>query len=461
MKWIKKETQDRMLWCLLGVILLLTFLTYCYTDLLLIIRHSFGIYDTIRMGKPFSFYSYSTAKVLGESFPIAGEVPYDFWVYIPIALWNLPTYLWECVTKQTFEANLLAIWWGKAMLLLPIGGCIYAIQDMVRFGLKKEKGGQVAVFLFLSSMCFIQGTGMLAQIDIMNLCFTLLGIAAMVKGKNRWFYIWFACACTCKMLGLFVAIPLILYKEKRIFYIIRDLFLVSSLTLLSKILFYVDKMKCPTTFDEIRFSEYLYTSNLNMGRGPIYLFFVAFLAVLIFAYWLEWKEEPSMYRTQMCLWLAYAGISSFFLFSNTQAYWIVLLAPYAAILGVNNERHSKLVIILDSVVGAAALGVSMLTFPGFFTEMMNLNFGMMSRIAGPLQCTKVTDFVLAHGFDPSRLAMICNSFFTVALISLLVILRPQAKNNGNSKISVDREALWLRIAINVACILIPIILIFK
>jgi hypothetical protein len=462
------DLQEKILWFLLIVVMLFVYVTYCYTDVLLIIRHSFGIFDTFRMGKPWTFYSYSTTTILGESFPIAGEVPYDYWVYLPIALWNLPIYIWEHVTGGTFETHLLAVWWGKALFLFPLYGCLYALRSMVRESLDKletakseqtaDRTVAVTWFLFLSSMFLMHGLGMLTQIDVMNLCCTLFGIRALFQKNRKQFFLWFALACTCKMLGFFVAIPLILLQEKRILYIVRDVLLVGSLTLLSKILFFRDKMNCPTTFDEIRFSQYLYKSTMESGKGVFYLFFVAFILVLVYAYSCHTEAMEENFYRQVVLWTAFAGIAAFFLFSNTQSYWIVLLSPYVPLLCLYHEGQRKLAVYLDTAAGIGYLGISMLTFPAFYTETMNMNFGIFHKLIPSLHCRAITDVAAAHGIVVEQAAAVANSFWMAAMIALLVLLRPQ-KRVMYENVAIDRESMWVRLAAAVVCIMIPVVMI--
>jgi hypothetical protein len=469
-KWMKLGTQEKVLWSVLILLLVFVYMTYCYTDVLLIIRHSFGIFDTFRMGRPWTFYSYSTAQSLGTSFPISGEVPYDYWVYIPIALWNLPIYIWEQVTGGTFETHLLAVWWGKALFLIPLYGCLYALRAIVRESLdkmenvrpKQETDRYVSVtwFLFLSSIFLIHGLGMLTQIDVMNLCCTLFGIRAVLQKNRRQFYIWFALACTCKMLGFFVAVPLILLQEKRILCIVRDVLLVGSLTLLSKIIFFRDKMNCPTTFDEIRFSQYLYKSTMESGKGVFYLFFVAFILVLAYAYSCHAKTMNENYFRQVVLWTAFLGIAVFFLFSNTQSYWIVLLSPYVPLLVLYHEKQRKLAVYLDTAAGAAYLVISMLAFPLFYTEMMNMDFGIFHRIFPSLACRSIADFAAGHGVVVEQAIAVANSFWVAAMIALIVLLRPQ-KNHAEETETMDMEPLWVRLAVAAVCVMIPVVMIVQ
>lgn len=466
----KMKLQEKILWILLMGVLVFVYFTYCYTDVLLIIRHSFGIFDTIRNGRPFSFYSYSTTKTLGESFQLAGEVPYDYWVYIPIALWNIPIYLWEQLTGGTFETHLLAIWWGKALFLIPLYGCLWTLRSIVKECIEKMKNEiimqkeeyyiSITCFLFLSSMFLLHGLGMLTQIDIMNLCCTLFGIRALLLRKRKQFYIWFALACTCKMLGFFVAIPLILLQEKRVIYIIRDFLLVGSLTLVSKIVFFRDKMLCPTTFDEIRFSQYLYKSTMVSGKGVFYLFFAFFILVLVYAYWCDTNTMEENYYKQVVLWLAFVGIVTFFAFSNTQSYWVVLLSPYVPLLCIYHEKQRNLAIYLDTFAGVSYLVISMLTFPLFYMETMNLNFGIFHRIFPELRCRSIAEVAASHGVIVEQGIAIANSFWMATLLALVFILRPQSRKKYDA-ITTTWEPLWIRLIADIICVLFPIIMIIR
>lgn len=453
----------QVLWCMLFACMVLMYFSFCYTDVLLIIRHSFGIFDTIRLGDLLSFYSYSTGLTMGDTMNLSGEVPYDFWVYIPIAIWNFPTYIWECVTGNTFDTSLLAIWWGKALFLIPLIGSCCTVNSIVehcmegRETLLVHKYQRLVVFLFLSSMFIITGLGILTQIDVFSVFFTLNGIKAMLKAQNKQFCIWFALAGTFKIFGLFAAIPLILLKEKRVLYALRDLLGVASLTLLSKIIFYADKMKCPTTFDEKRFSVYFLRTNMLAGEGVVYFYLVAFILVAVYAYFCDYEKMERDYKNQMTIWFAYLAFAAFFVLSDVQAYWVIILAPYLALLSIWHNDKLKLTVILDVVAAGTFYLIRMLRNPMLFSMFMNLRYGIWGKIFGEdMESIILPDIISRLGMELNTVIGILNSCFVATLVSLVVILRPSRDAAVCEDIKVEQSVLWMRLCANICFVLLPI-----
>ena len=104
-------------WALAAALMLLCLLCYNYTDIQLIARHAMNLWDVLGRGEPLTFYHTGTQLSIGQSVQHTGEVPYDIWVYLPFAVWDLPVYIWEKITGLTFETNALARcgrWTGSA-----------------------------------------------------------------------------------------------------------------------------------------------------------------------------------------------------------------------------------------------------------------------------------------------------------------------------------------------------------
>jgi len=62
----------------------------------------------------------------------------------------------------------------------------------------------------------------IAQSDMLYTYLTVLGIHAFLKNDKKKFILFFAMAVSCKVIAVFVFIPLLLMMEKRILHIARD-----------------------------------------------------------------------------------------------------------------------------------------------------------------------------------------------------------------------------------------------
>lgn len=88
-----QAAPGRMRWAALAALLAVCLVCYNYTDLPLIVRHSISLWDALRTGRLNQFYQLATALPIGQATGQTGEVPYDIWVYLLLAVWNLPVYL--------------------------------------------------------------------------------------------------------------------------------------------------------------------------------------------------------------------------------------------------------------------------------------------------------------------------------------------------------------------------------
>lgn len=208
------DGPGRAAWLALGLLLTVCFVSYCYTDLHLIVRHSLNLWRQLGQGRLLHFYRTATPLTVGALNPQTGEVPYDIWVYLLIAVWNLPVLLWEQLTGLTLDASVLAILWAKLGLLLPFAGCFWALCGIAdTLGAPRRAGW--ACFAFAGSLFALNGLFCIGQIDIISVFFTLMGLWAWLRRQRRGFLGWFCLAVTCKMFALFVFLPLLLLWEKR------------------------------------------------------------------------------------------------------------------------------------------------------------------------------------------------------------------------------------------------------
>lgn len=349
-------------WVVTGALMLFSLLCYNYTDIQLIARHAMNLWDVLARGELFSFYRTGVTLSIGATVQHTGEVPYDIWVYLPFALWDLPVYLWEKATGLTFEANALALLWVRCSTLAPAAGTVWALNGIAGdLGCDHRRRRQ-ALWLFCSSLFLLNGTFCVGQIDIFSVFFTLLGLRAYLSGKHRAFVGWFALAVTFKNFGLFVFVPLLLLRQKRPLALVRDGVLVCSLTLVSKLLFLQDKLQTPTGFDEGRFLERALERGLDLGNVRLPL-----LALLVAALWLFCWLRPGQdgRQTRWAVWAYLAGYASFFLSANICPYWEALLAPCAALLLLSGWPGEPL-LLLDSLAGGAFFARAMLTVPRLY-----------------------------------------------------------------------------------------------
>ena len=446
-------------WGGLGLLLAACLVCYSYTDLPLIVRHSLNLWDCLGRGELFHFYRTATLLPIGHATAQTGEVPYDIWVYLLLAVWNLPVYLWEQLSGLTFESCLPAMLWVRLAAVLPFAGANLALLGIAETLGRPRHQGLWACWLFSGSLFLMNGLFMLGQIDVFNVCFTLLGVHAWLRRDTRGFIGWFALAVTFKMYALMVFLPLLLLEEKRLWRIGGYTAAACGLSLASKLLFLRDKMATPTQFDERRFIRFLFDRNLPLGGGWLSLFVLLFAAAALTC-WLARMEDSA--RPAWALWAMLAGYGSFFVGASTYPYWAVVLAPCAGLALLVWPGFAKEGVLLELVAGAAYLGCSMLNYTAVYSGQMNLRWMLLGRLK-PWQ--------EGHDLLPELVAMLSEgalantqalllAALAAALGGLLVLYAPWRADRPqrHGPIACDAGTLWVRLAGTAVLALAPALL---
>lgn len=457
MDTIKKMSKsDRLLWGALFCLMIVCITNYCYVDLQMIVRHSLNLWDSLFSGDILHFYQSSSSRAIGAMNPQTGEVPYDIWLYIPIAIWNLPTYIWEKMTGLTFETNYLALVWARLAAVLPLIGSNLVIWNMGMNAGKKQEDVLQACFIFSSSLFLLNGLFCLGQIDIFNTFFMLMGIYAYMREDRKKFLLWFALAITCKMFALFVFVPLLVYREKRILYMVRDMAAGLSLSLLSKCIFFVDKMATPTKFDERRFLRLLFEWKIELGGTAVALSILLFVLLLIWCWQTEYVKEKV---GEAAVWIAFAGYGCFFVGAVTLPYWAVAFSPLPALLILMSRQRAKVLLWLEMAGGAVYFIMGLCRFGYAYAASANVRW-MLAGILSD-RSIKGIDFSqvyesLSSGAQENVSALLM-AVYMGTMFSIFWISRP-GKNRSEIKETdvIDKGSCWIRFLMNAGLALLPL-----
>ena len=436
-------------WVIVGILMAICMLCYNYTDIQLIARHAMNLWDVLARGELLSFYRTGSALSIGNSVQHTGEVPYDIWVYLPFAVWNLPVYLWEKATGLTFEVSAIALLWIRSCTLLPVAGAVWTLNGIAQDLMCTRERKNQALFLFCSSLFLLNGTFCVGQIDIFNVFFTLLGLRAYLRGGGHWAFVgWFALAVTFKNFGLFVFFPLLLLREKRLFVLVRDALLVCSLTLVSKLLFLQDKLQTATGFDENRFLQQILERGLDLGNVRLPLLVLLITALWLFC-WLCPQEDGEQARWAM--WACLAGYASFFLSANVCTYWEVLLAPCAALLLLGGWPGKPL-LFLDSVAGGAFFLRSMLSIPWLYGA-GTVRWSPVGFLLGPHQHSRLEGFL--NGARGTVLPLAESICFVLLIAMVLRFCPAVCRDQAEKNIRFPADLLLLRLGLAAGFVVLP------
>lgn len=455
---LRADRPGRAAWAVLGIMGLFCLVCYCYTDLPLIVRHSLNLWQVLGRGELFRFYQTATLLPVGESLSQVGEVPYDIWVYLLMAVWNLPLLIWELLSGRTFETSLLALLWARLGLMLPFAGCFWALRGIAAALGREERQAGWACFGFASSLFLVNGLFCIGQIDICSTFFTLMALWAFLRQDTPKFIGWFALAVTFKTFGLFVALPLLLLAEKRPLHIAGHALAVCSLSLLSKLLFFRDKMATPTQFDERRFLRFLLDGRLETNSYTFSTTAVFFAALLVIC-WLA-RPEPDA-RPAWAFWALLAGYACMFLGGVTYPYWAVVLAPCAGLLLLVRPSQADGILLLELAASAGYWVHGLIRYSPIYCVSLNIRWMLIGRLFGSsLTENRILELLqsLSSGAQ-DNLQMLAGSAVLVGLAGLLILAWPgrpaQNAASGQKEAGVSLAVVWLRVAAVVLFGLLP------
>lgn len=189
---------------------------YLYTDMLHTSAGGFRLLNCIQDGHLSIFYysTYSGMRGGEEQFVTGGA--YDFLLYLIFMLYNLPLWIWEKVTGLSFMQFVVTREYIKGIVWVFATISAYLLYKIgLSCGLDKQRAKWGTV-LYLSSGIFFFTEVVIGGYDIISVAFTLLGIYCYLEKNNKGFVLAFAVAIAMKMFALWLFIPLVLLKEKRI-----------------------------------------------------------------------------------------------------------------------------------------------------------------------------------------------------------------------------------------------------
>lgn len=420
--YIKKRNESpigKLDWVLLAAMAGFMLLTMFYADLPIIYNHSLTFLDSLFTGDMANFYANSLAK------PYDGFGAVYYWtVYAVIGAWNLP--IW--ILQKFFGANafsIKAMLWCRLEMVVFLFLTLWMMEKLMQdFGFGKEKC-RFAQFLFASSLLVILPVAAISQIDIITVFLMLWGIREYLKSdKISWkFLLIFSFAASLKIFALFVFIPLVLLREKRIFAVVKNL-LVGVLFILACMLPYAgreDYVEATSILNDIMV-ERMFEVVLPAGNLEIPAFLTILVGISIWAYAtkLKFREEYFYYIN----WIVLAVFAAFFIFVFAHPYWIVLLAPYVVMLLVMNTERMKMNVLLEFFMEAAVTVVYVGVFGVYMTDTtfsdLVLNRIGYQPVAGGYASFR--DWVTKMELDPYIAVLF--GVFAVCTLAILALNRP-------------------------------------
>jgi hypothetical protein len=304
-------------------------------------------------------------------------------------------------------------------------------------------------FYFLSSMALFVPVFVIVQYDIISVTLMLAGILAYMNGKTRSFLLWFLAANTLKLFGLFIFIPLVLLREKRLPRALGQIVVGVLGLVLCRLLYRGDLAFEVSTggftdlmLDRLRTAGFTWQSSI-----PVPLFIVFIVGLAIFAYA---KRTSSVRELQaFALYLSLAAFLVFCAIVPLNPYWITLVAPFSVLIIFANPRHLTLNSLLEVAIGSSLLLIYMLVGFSMYNSgiFRDLLFGQFIPPAAAQRFATPGDILKALGLGGNNVIFLVG-FMIACTLAVLILNYPRASfiaGMPNAE-PIKRTVVWVRLA---------------
>ena len=352
-------------WCVLGVVLLLVFLTLFYADNMGMFLTYFWINEGLFKG--------TSIRFLGNN-----QLPYGIVQQWFCTVWTLPVNIAYRFYKFS-AANTITALWYKLSMPFVLTLCMAQMQRIGELlGISKERIKWMLI-LFSSTILVALPVFHIAQSDILYTYLSLLALEAYIKDDTKKFIFYFALTISCKAVAVIIFIPLVLMREKRIRYIFRDSVLGASVLLIERIWFKIieciDRLitgrTAPITIEKevveqgtttvveksldqanVDFFSHFYHKALYFEFPAVRKGYVAALLVVLFVLlciWCYTQKKNDGYWAEKSIYAISVSWLIFFVNASPSPYWIVALYPSLFLLIFLKPERVRTNMILQNV----------------------------------------------------------------------------------------------------------------
>lgn len=430
------ETKCCIEWGILTIILLFCFLTMNYNDLLITANHGIVFLEEIFAGNLFHIY---------DNFDGA----YGMTLYLVFGIWSIPVWIIKLIVQESFQPNTMAyILWYKLLVAVFVILTAKKIKEIgYIYGIKGIKSRWVT-FSFMSSIILVLPSIALAQYDIIALFFILCGIKSYLTGDTKRFLAYFAFAIPMKYFAIFVFLPLVLLKEKRLIRIGIQLLCGGSIVVLCKLFLKGSSLATVNTF------VFGFFDNMVQPGMNISIYVMIFGLLCVFAYVLENNQENILKYT---IYLSFASYAVFFMFTTWNSYWIVLLAPFLVLIIFNNGKYFKVNLLLEMLATLTIIIKKTHDQPWVLGGGETFQYLVLKDSGG-------RNIRIDYLLDLYGIVDLMTIIYSVSLgcfLALLLLNFPaKVKQNNIGTVNIERGLMWIRLAILIGWVLLQTIVVF-
>lgn len=427
-----KNTDVTMLdWIVFAALAILCFFTMQHSDIL----HTGASSFALLRGHLLDFYEYNAQYLGGNAYMIS--------TYIMFAIWNIPLAVLGLMGPPSMTQTYATLMWFKALpttLFVASGILIYQICKK----LEKPTGinAKWGTFLFLSTSTAFYSQFMFGQYDVLTVFFMVLALKVLFDEKKNYlvcFSFLFGIATTFKYHALLFFFPILLYREKRLGALIKNVFFYGLPVILIN-LPYIHSSFFTSGVQGFGAVDYFFAASVDYYVGNIWRIYIVPLLWIIMctaAYVRPTAESlydrfrAIAFYSGLLVWLAFGMV-----FWHPQ--WPMIATPFL-ILAFYASKRRNVLCLLDIGLTIAFMSFVESLFTGLTQGFFRLGlFG--SQVAGRQLLSAIT-------FDKFCLLKDSNVAFTTfsgILLARALLIRPES-DIAQRPISPQLETLWFRI----------------
>lgn len=377
-------------WILAGVLLFVSAFFFCFKhDFYLTVNHSLTFDSCLLNGKLLRYYSIVNHQALTGVFSpewpstLLSSANYSIINYASFGIICLPVYLigkvFDFAVPFLVYETLLKIMY--IVLDLYMAKVVYDICDLMNFDRIKTKW---ITFLFITSPVLLFSSTMITHLDIFCVVFFLLGLRSLLKKNRRCELVFFMIAVAYKPFVILGIIPIVLLKEKRVLYLIRDAVVIVFGVLLQNGIYHFDPGYAKSqrfmskTYDFVgRFfsCNFDFTKNFykdDAARASVFV--VMFCVICVVAYSVKAVKKQYLFAFPMFVWCG------FVLFVGWHPNWLLLMVPFLSfIIGFSYQR--KILLLLQGAFSALFMVMSAIGWQGNYDNNI-ISGGVFSQLLG-------------------------------------------------------------------------------
>lgn len=368
--------------------------------------------------------------------------------YIFFALWNLPLKILGYIHEPTMNVHYLVLMWYK---LLPVlfycasGVIIYKISLLI--GLNSSRA-RLSMYLFWTSPIAFFSQFIFGQYDIFTVFFLLLSIFFFFKNNILLFVVFGGISLTFKYFPVFILLPLICLREKKIIKILCQTFILIIPALL-EIFLYHSSPAFLSGVGGFGAKNYILTASFNIEYANISIIILIWMGVCGQAYLTSSPNLIDKYKS----FLYFSNIIIFAIFglSMWHPQWVIFAIPFMAL---STSLHSKVdaLCMLDVLLMLFYICFTVNQWPDHVDQAL-FRLGILRYC--PRIMEKINNFPIRELFVINDKSLFFTGFSGLLLVNALFKHPRHYLNNLTATASVKMNWLRCRFLLGLAIFLIP------